>query len=256
MSGRAAGRKTRRERIAEREAQQALQLVSNVITMPDKHPLIHPVHLSPKNEKQQAFIDSIHDNEVTIGYGKAGTGKTFIATRVAAEYYRKGWVKKIYITRPLVGVGKSMGALPGDEKDKLKYLFAPMLEDLKKALGNHAYDYMINKNLIEFLPFEYIRGRSLGTDKDPVFIICDEAQNLTTEELISMVTRFGSGRLVLCGDPRQKDIHTSGLQWFVNHCDIYDLNVGRVRFETEDCVRSGWVRDLLKSLEDCGYYKD
>lgn len=248
-----AGRGSRRQRVREEEEFARDNVVS--FNSGTKQPLIRPVYCQPKNEKQQLHMDLIDERDITVAHGYAGTGKTHITCRVAAEYFRKGLVTEIWITRPNEVVGKTMGYLPGTAEEKLQFLFAPMLNDLKKAVGDHAFKYMMENKKIKIMPMEYIRGMSLGTDKEPVFIIVDEAQNVDTELMISLLTRFGAGKMVFCGDPRQKDVKVSGLEWLIKHCENHDLNIGFVKYEVEDCVRSGFVKDFLKSLLDSGYYK-
>ena len=253
MSKAANRSRSRRERFEREELEQSNNVVA--FNTGSKQPLIRPVYCQPKNEKQQLHMDLIDECDITVAHGYAGTGKTHITCRVAAEYYRKGLVTEIWITRPNEVVGKTMGYLPGTAEEKLQFLFAPMLNDLKKAVGDHAFKYMIENKKIKIMPMEYIRGMSLGTDKEPVFIIVDEAQNVDTELMISLLTRFGAGKMVFCGDPRQKDVKVSGLEWLINHCKAHDLGIGFVKYEVEDCVRSGFVKDFLKSLLDSGYYK-
>lgn len=246
-------RRSRRDELARIEAEKQDNVIS--FSGNEKQPLIRPVFCQPKNEKQQLHMDLIEERDITVAHGAAGTGKTYLTCRMAAEYYRKGLVSEIILTRPNEGAGKTMGYLPGTAEEKLQYLLAPMLNDLRKAVGEPAFKYMLNNKKIKVMPMEFIRGMSLGTEKEPVFIIVDESQNLETDLLISLLSRFGHGKMVLCGDPRQKDIRASGLEWLIKHCGVYDLGIGFVSYTSADCVRSGFVRDLLLSLEDCGYYK-
>jgi phosphate starvation-inducible PhoH-like protein len=202
-------------------------------------------HLQPKTECQQELINAINHNEIIIAEAPAGCGKTYIAGSMAAKFLAQGDVKRIVLTRANVHVGKSIGLLPGTADDKMEPLLAPILAVLKERLGDALYGYHRAKKSIDLQPLEYIRGNSF---KD-VFLIIDEAQNLTVEEVQALVTRYETGRILFIGDNFQTDIKgLNGLDWLERFAYRNNLNYPVIKFGLDDIVRSDLVKEFLIAL--------
>ena len=169
-------------------------------------------NITPKTEGQKYYVDSIRKNTITFGIGPAGTGKTFLAVALAAFYLKNRNVDKIILTRPAVEAGERLGFLPGDLQDKVDPYLRPLYDALQDILGQDAYQKMMSKGLIEIAPLAYMRGRTL----EDAFIILDEAQNTTENQMKMFLTRLGFGsRMVVTGDLGQVDLPrgvTSGLR--------------------------------------------
>jgi phosphate starvation-inducible protein PhoH and related proteins len=212
--------------------------------------------LQPKTEAQKKYIHSLKTNIISIGTGHAGSGKTFCPTYLAAQMINGGQIDKIYITRPYAHLGKDAGAVPGTDTEKLEPFVRPMLDTLKKTLGEGKYQYLIDKKQIEVAPLEKIQGRSFD---EKCVIIVDEAQNATKPQMISLVTRIGEGVvfLAIAGDPRQSiKSGENALDWLTSFFTRNNIgSVGITQFTEKDCVRSGIVRDILVAFEkEGGFY--
>lgn len=203
-------------------------------------------HLQPKNELQQELIDAIISSEIAIAEAPAGCGKTYIVGSMAAKFLNEGKVKEIILTRANVLVGKTIGLLPGTVDDKMEPLLAPILKVLKERMGDGLYAYNRNKKKINLQPFEFVRGNSF---KD-AFIIIDEAQNLTKEEVKAIITRYESGRIVFIGDNFQNDLkgQQPGLQWLEDFAYRNNLDYPVIKFGLEHIVRSNLVKEFLTAL--------
>lgn len=155
------------------------------------------------------------------------------------------FVDGIVLTRANITVGRTVGFLPGSANDKMEPLLMPMLDALKRHLTSGKVKYMIDKQQIEMLPFEYVRGRSF-IDK---VVIVDEAQNLTPEDMIAIVTRYESGRIVLLGDPFQNDLKGDcGLNWLDSFNRRNDMAMPITIFGIDDIVRSSFVKKFITLL--------
>lgn len=206
-----------------------------------------PLHL--KNENQLNLYRLMYEKDQTIVFGPSGVGKTYVAVSVAAEMYLTGKIKKIVITRPIVGTGKSIGALPGEKNEKMNPWLAEVILLLKERLGGGTYDIALKCGDIEIAPLEYIRGRSFSE----TFLFMTESQNSTVDEMKALVTRIGEdSKLVLDGDIRQTDLKgDNGLLWAIetirDNPKLKSLS-GIVEFNANDIVRSGlcaaWVRAI------------
>lgn len=202
-------------------------------------------HIQPKTENQEKLIKAIEQNEIVIVSGPAGVGKTFIVGGLASKFLNLGDVSKIVLTRANVGVGKSIGLLPGTVEEKMSPLLMPILSVLRGRMGDGAYAYNLAKKKIEMQPLEFVRGMSFAD----TFLIIDEAQNLTKEDAQALVTRFESGRIIFLGDPFQNDLKTeNGLDWLINFSEKHDLGYPSIEFELEDIVRSELVKKFLFAL--------
>lgn len=211
--------------------------------------------IQPKNENQKIALQALYDPsiQVVILDGFAGSGKSALTAWTAGDLFRRNQIEKIIVSRPYVQTGRSSGLKPGDTLSKMYPYVRNILDRVEERIGKGAFLNALKdgeRGEIEIQEIESIRGRSFD---DPCFLIIDEAQQTTKEEMIAIITRIGeSCKLVLCGDPRQKDIKgQSGLEWF---SEFYQKNsisgVAHIHFTKEDCVRSGFVKDVLFALED------
>lgn len=206
---------------------------------------------SAKTLKQAELIDAINHKEMIITLGPAGTGKTYIPSCLAGFFYKSSKVRKIVITRPTVPTGKSIGFFPGTLDEKMAPWTRPIIDVLEDYLSKGAVETMIKNGSLEIVPFETIRGRSWVDS----FIILDEAQNTTKEEIKAFVTRVGETCVtVINGDISQSDLKDSGngLAYLINLCKRdWDLNkeVKVIEFTSEDVVRSGLCKLFVKAFE-------
>jgi phosphate starvation-inducible PhoH-like protein len=198
----------------------------------------------PKTDSQGKLIAAIESASQVIVFGPAGTGKTYVTTTMAADQYTLKEIDKIVITRPMISVGKDIGILPGDLGEKVAPWALPVLDVLTKHLGKGAVETGIKNGNIEVAPLALMRGRSF----DDAFIICDEAQNITTHELKMLLTRVGEGStIVLNGDIQQTDLREGdGLTKITHLAKKHMLPVPVVEFSLDDIVRSDicamWTR--------------
>ncbi len=202
--------------------------------------------ITPKNEAQSYYMRKINGTSITFGIGPAGTGKTWLATVMAAQALKNGITKKIVITRPAVEVGKSLGFLPGEMDEKFDPFLRPIADALNDALGSGAAEWFIKREIIEARPLQYLRGSTL---KD-CWVIADEMQNSTPTEMKMLLSRIGEGaKYVINGDPKQKDIPgPSGLLDGLAKCrGLSDVAV--CEFTRADIVRSGLARLIIDRYE-------
>ena len=202
----------------------------------------------PKNDNQKKLIEAIQSSNQVIVFGPAGTGKTYVTATMAADLYTLKKIDKIVITRPMISVGKEIGILPGYLEDKVAPWSLPVLDILIKHLGKGTVETAIKNGNIEMAPLALMRGRSF----EEAFIICDEAQNITTHELKMLLTRVGEGStIVLNGDVMQTDLKDGdGLTKITHLAKKHMLPVPIVEFTLDDIVRSDicaqWVRVFYK----------
>ena len=213
------------------------------------------IHIQPKTRNQELFLKSMRENIITIGSGSSGTGKSFLVCYYAASELLAGNIQKIVITRPYVAVsGRTTGFKPNTDIEKLRAFILPMLGYLYEVLGKN----MVEQNIaladkIELAPLESIRGRSF----DNAIIISDESSNMTIGEIQALATRLGQNTRWFCiGDSAQSDTKHNGLKWFQNLVEKhYISNVGVVKFDHNDIVRSGMVKELVIAFENEGGYQ-
>lgn len=193
---------------------------------------------------QGEYIERLYDSEQIVVMGPAGTGKTYIAGCRAADLLRNKQVSKVIITRPNVPGGRSLGFFPGTLEEKIAPWVAPLVSAISDRMGQGAFDIALKNGDIEIVPFEVMRGRSF---KD-AFIILDEAQNTTVDEIKMFLTRIGEDcQVVINGDVAQSDLkETSGLRRMIHLIKNQGLPVPIVEFTMDDIVRSNicamWVR--------------
>ncbi len=206
-----------------------------------------------KTVGQKRYIDSVGRNTVTIGVGPAGTGKTYLAVAAAVAAFRDKQVNRIILTRPAVEAGERLGFLPGDLQSKVDPYLRPLYDALFDMLGEETYQKYLERGNIEVAPLAYMRGRTL----DDSFIILDEAQNTSREQMKMFLTRMGFGsKVVITGDVTQIDLpadKTSGLKEAIRVLKNVE-GVGVCELTDQDVVRHVMVQRIIKAYDD--YYKN
>lgn len=202
----------------------------------------------PRTLGQKQYTNAISNNTIVLGVGPAGTGKTYLAVAMAVKAFREHSVKKIILTRPAVEAGEKLGFLPGDMQDKVDPYLRPLYDALFDMFGADSFNKYMEKGIIEVAPLAYMRGRTL----DEAFIILDEAQNTTSEQIKMFLTRLGNeSRMVITGDVTQIDLpdkKKSGLVEAVKILnEIEDIEIHR--FSEKDVVRHKLVQDIIKAYE-------
>lgn len=250
-------RPSRNEKKSSRRSAKAERFPSNhtaQIIQLDEHFEERRIILNPKTLNQEIALNNMRRCEVTAAIGPAGVGKTYLAAGFAAQEFLAKKADKIILTRANVTIGETIGALPGTIQEKMAPLLRPITTALERHLTPGRVKYMIHKEQIEMLPFEYVRGRSF---KDEIVII-DEAQNLTEDDVIAIVTRFESGRIMLLGDPIQNDLKSeSGLVWLTKFAERNGLDIPIVNYQLKDIVRSSFVKKFLTALyKERGLYTE
>ncbi len=203
--------------------------------------------IKPKTIAQKNYVECIHKNVVTFGVGPAGTGKTYLAVALAVSALKSKQVAKIVLTRPAVEAGEKLGFLPGDLQNKVDPYLRPLYDALFEMLGPETVSGYMEKNIIEIAPLAYMRGRTL----DNSYIILDEAQNTSIEQMKMFLTRFGfNSKIVVTGDPTQIDLDgkASGLMHALKILkDIEDIGIHR--FDKKDIVRHALVQKIVDAYE-------
>lgn len=203
----------------------------------------------PKSESQKFYIDSLYENKLTIGAGPAGSGKSFLAMAVALDKLTSKEVQKIVITRPIVEAGEKLGFLPGTFEEKISPYLLPLLDAVEDLVGPQMAKTLLENGSIEFAPLAYMRGRTFNN----AFVILDEAQNTTIEQMKLFITRIGErSQFVVNGDQSQSDLtqhEENGLAWIVRKLQRVSRDIQVVNFSTNDVVRSEIVKLILEHLE-------
>lgn len=197
---------------------------------------------------QKKYVDAIKNNTIVFGIGPAGTGKTYLAVALAVKSFKAHDVNKIILTRPAVEAGEKLGFLPGDLQDKVDPYLRPLYDGLSDMLGLDSFQKYMEKGAIEVAPLAYMRGRTL----ENAFIILDEAQNTTPEQIKMFLTRLGNGsKMVITGDVTQIDLpnnQKSGLMEAVKILEgVEDISIQR--FTEKDVVRHKLVQAIIKAYE-------
>lgn len=201
-----------------------------------------------KTRGQIAYLQAMREREVVFGVGPAGTGKTFLAMAQGLHYLREKVVQRLVLTRPAVEAGEALGFLPGDLKEKIFPYLRPLYDALYEMLEGDEADRLIERGQIEIAPLAYMRGRTLKG----AFIILDEAQNTTSEQMLMFLTRLGEGaRCVITGDPSQVDLRRgmkSGLREALEILQGVE-GVSFSHFEPKDIVRLPVVQRIINAYE-------
>lgn len=197
---------------------------------------------------QQSYVRAIASHAITFGIGPAGTGKTYLAVAMAVRAFRRHEVKRIILTRPAVEAGEKLGFLPGDLQDKVDPYLRPLYDGLFEMLGAETFQRHLERGAIEVAPLAYMRGRTL----DHAFIILDEAQNTTGEQMKMFLTRLGEGsHMVITGDTTQIDLPDQKKSGLVIASrilrDIEDIAI--CRFSMHDMVRHRLVQAIIRAYE-------
>ncbi len=205
--------------------------------------------IKPKTLGQKKYIDSIAKNTISFGVGPAGTGKTFLAVSMAVRAFKSHEINKIILTRPAVEAGEKLGFLPGDLQNKVDPYLRPLYDALFEMLGAETFARLQERGSIEVAPLAYMRGRTL----DEAFVILDEAQNTSPEQMKMFLTRLGfNSKMVITGDITQIDLpnpHKSGLVEALKVLkDVNDIGVNH--FTEKDVVRHKLVQDIVKAYEN------
>ena len=205
--------------------------------------------IKPKTIGQKEYVDSISQNTVTIGVGPAGTGKTYLAVAAAVAAFRERKINRIILTRPAVEAGERLGFLPGDLQSKVDPYLRPLYDALFDMLGAETYQKYLERGNIEVAPLAYMRGRT----RDDSFIILDEAQNTSCEQMKMFLTRMGFGsKMVITGDATQIDLPAdklSGLKQAVRVLKNVE-GIGICELTDQDVVRHVMVQRIIKAYAD------
>lgn len=204
--------------------------------------------IKAKTLGQKKYVDAIRKNTIVLGVGPAGTGKTFLAVAMAVRALKEKQVNRIILTRPAIEAGEKLGFLPGDLQSKIDPYLRPLYDALYEMLGVESYQKLVEKNVIEIAPLAYMRGRTL----DDSFIILDEAQNATPEQMKMFLTRLGfNSKAVVTGDLTQTDLprgQKSGLATAVKIlAGIEDIAIHT--FDDRDVVRHRLVQKIILAYE-------
>ena len=197
---------------------------------------------------QWQYVETIRKNFITLGIGPAGTGKTYLAVALAVAALKKKEVERIILTRPAVEAGEKLGFLPGDMQDKVDPYLRPLYDGLYDMLGSETFQKYITKGTIEVAPLAYMRGRTLND----AFIILDEAQNTTPEQMKMFLTRFGFGsKMVITGDITQIDLPGGKISGLKDAAKILSNvpGIGVIKFSQHDVVRHEIVGSIIKAYE-------
>ena len=204
--------------------------------------------IRPKTLGQKKYVDAIKKNSIVFGVGPAGTGKTYLAVALAVYALKNHEIDKIILTRPAVEAGEKLGFLPGDLSEKVDPYLRPLFDALQEMMGQDAYAKHIERGSIEIAPLAYMRGRTLSNS----FIIFDEAQNTTREQMKMFLTRMGeNSRIVVTGDVTQIDLPKNVKSGLIDALDVLkDVEgIEIVRLSAKDVVRHELVTRIIQAYE-------
>ena len=230
--------------LVEQGSEQSMEQMNNsciAITVKGK-----PV--KPKTLGQKKYIDAIQNNTITFGIGPAGTGKTYLAVAMAVRAFRDEQVSRIILTRPAVEAGEKLGFLPGDLQDKVDPYLRPLYDAMFDMMGPENFQRNMEKGTIEVAPLAYMRGRTL----DDSFIILDEAQNTTPEQMKMFLTRLGfNSKAIVTGDVTQIDLPNAGRSGLVEAVKVLKNidDIAIMRLTEKDVVRHKLVQDIIAAYE-------
>ncbi len=204
--------------------------------------------IRPKTRGQRAYVQALKEYDIVFSIGPAGTGKTYLAMAVAVAALRNREVSRLILTRPAVEAGERLGFLPGDLQEKVDPYLRPLYDALFDILGQDTFQKYMERGIIEVAPLAYMRGRTL----DDAYIILDEAQNSTPEQMMMFLTRLGFGsRAVVTGDLTQIDLPKSRASGLAEACEVLrDVKgIGFVYLTDQDVVRHPLVQRIVKAYE-------
>jgi phosphate starvation-inducible PhoH-like protein len=203
----------------------------------------------PKSQAQKEYIDAIRSSDMVFGIGPAGTGKTYLAMAMAVAAFSKGTVNRIILTRPAVEAGEALGFLPGDLAQKIDPYLRPLYDALHDMMQFEKVSNLIEQGVIEVAPLAFMRGRTLNDS----FVILDEAQNTTSEQMKMFLTRIGfSSKAVITGDITQIDLPVGKPSGLIEVKDILQgiEGIRFIFFSKRDVVRHGLVQKIIEAYED------
>lgn len=204
--------------------------------------------IKAKTIGQKNYIDAIRKNSIVFGIGPAGTGKTYLSVVMAVSALKNHEVSRIILTRPAVEAGEKLGFLPGDLQTKIDPYLRPLYDALFDTMGPEGYEKQVERGIIEVAPLAYMRGRTL----DNAFVILDEAQNTTSEQMKMFLTRLGNGsKMVVNGDITQIDLPDGKKSGLIEATKILTgINgIEIIRFSQRDIVRNRLVTEIVKAYE-------
>ncbi len=204
--------------------------------------------VKPKTLGQKKYIDAIENNTITFGIGPAGTGKTYLAVAMAVRAFRDEQVSRIVLTRPAVEAGEKLGFLPGDLQDKVDPYLRPLYDAMFDMMGPENFQRNMEKGCIEVAPLAYMRGRTL----DDSFIILDEAQNTTPEQMKMFLTRLGfNSKAIVTGDVTQIDLPNAGKSGLIEAVKVLKNveDIAIMKLTEKDVVRHKLVQDIITAYE-------
>jgi len=224
------------------ESEEGTQVADNLIVKTRR------LSVKLKGKHQKTYVRSIRDNDLTFGIGPAGTGKTYLAVASAVEALEQERVRRIVLVRPAVEAGERLGFLPGDMSQKVDPYLRPMYDALYEMLGFDRVAKLVERNIIEVAPLAFMRGRTLNEG----FIILDEAQNTSVEQMKMFLTRMGFGsRAVVTGDITQIDLPRNQISGLRHVMDVLDgvAGVSFTFFNPRDVVRHSLVQRIVEAYE-------
>ena len=204
--------------------------------------------ITAKNTGQKKMIAMIEKNNLLFAVGPAGTGKTYMAITLASKALKEKHVKKIILTRPAVEAGENLGFLPGDLYDKLSPYMKPLYDSLDDIFEKEKLNFYLKNNRVEIVPLAFMRGRTL----DNAFVILDEAQNTTIQQMKMFLTRMGpSAKFIICGDVSQIDLPKNQESGLIHASSILKSirGIGFVKFDEKDIVRHKLVKSIIKAYK-------
>lgn len=204
--------------------------------------------LQPRTPNQRKYLQALMQSDVTFGVGPAGTGKTYLAVAAAVDAYERDAVERIVLTRPAIEAGERLGFLPGDLAQKVDPYLRPLYDALFDLMGFEKTQRLIEKQVIEIAPLAFMRGRTLNN----AFVILDEAQNTTPEQMKMLLTRIGFGtRAAITGDITQVDLPKGVRSGLAHACEVLEdvRGIAVVHFGTEDVVRHPLVGAIVRAYE-------
>lgn len=211
--------------------------------------------IRPKTLGQKAYLDAIIKNTIVLGVGPAGTGKTYLAVAMAVKAFRSQEVTRIILTRPAVEAGEKLGFLPGDLQTKVDPYLRPLYDALFDMFGAEAFARQVERGVIEVAPLAYMRGRTL----DDSFIILDEAQNTTREQMKMFLTRLGNNsKAVITGDITQIDLPDARKSGLIDACNVLKEvdDIKTIYLNEKDVVRNRIVGEIIKAYNKADQSKN
>lgn len=205
--------------------------------------------IKAKTLGQRFYLDSLRKSDLTICAGPAGSGKTFLAVVMAVKAFKNREVSKIIITRPAIEAGEKLGFLPGDMKEKVDPYMRPVFDALNICLGPEMFEKYYEKEIIEVSPLAFMRGRNL----DDAFVILDEAQNTTSEQMKMFLTRIGINcRVCVCGDFTQVDLPRNIKSGLIDSIEVLSSidEIDIIKLQNRDIVRNSLVQKIVKAYSD------